>query len=47
MTLTYFLKSNEAILESPFPDDNLLTIKGLDLNLLVYLLQTLVGMNYK
>ncbi len=29
MTLTYFLRSNEAIFDSLFPDDNLLTVKGI------------------
>ncbi len=33
LTLTYFLRSNEAILDFPFPDDNLLTIlKGLNVD---------------
>ncbi len=31
MPLTYFLRSSEAILDFPFLDDKLLTVKGLDI----------------
>ncbi len=31
VTLTSFLRSNEAILDLPFPDDNLLPAKGLNI----------------
>ncbi len=31
MTLIYFLRSIEAILSFPFSGDNLLTVKGLDI----------------
>ncbi len=31
VTMAYFLRSNEAILDFPFPDENILTVKGLDI----------------
>ncbi len=45
VTVTYILRSNEVILDFPFLDDNLLIVKGLDIEH-SSVLETLFGINY-